>query len=231
MQEGSLRRERIAVLLVLLLAAVQPAAAEPPATAPVLRVYVVRHAQAWKNVPRILRPKGMTDDQLDALTPKGLEQAERLGKALVGHDIVAVYTSPARRAQQTAQAIARALGLPTPPDVDPAFASLSAGSEKAALDWRWRTHNFDTGKDPRPAEGESLADGLARAEHAIAAIAEAHAGHAVVVVTHGEIAAALLGRAAGTPLVASYRKNFIDEGTWREIAIDTAGHWSLILPH
>jgi broad specificity phosphatase PhoE len=172
----------------------------------------------------------MSDEELDALTPAGLEQAGRIGKALVGHDIDYVYTSPAHRAQQTADAIARALGLPTPPSVDPAFAPLSAGSDQAALDWRWRTRNFDAGKDPRPEAGESLADGLARAERAIAKIAAEHPGHAVVVVTHGEIAAALIGRAAGTPLVASYRKNFIDEGTLREIDVDASGHWRLVSP-
>jgi broad specificity phosphatase PhoE len=223
------RSRRLALVLWLLLAATSRAGAQEPAP-PALRLYVVRHAQAWKNVPASLRPKGMTDDQLDALTPKGIEQAERIGKALVGHDVVAVYSSPARRAQQTAQAIARALGLPVAPSVDEAFASLSAGTDKAALDWRWRTRNFDSGKDPRPAEGESLADGLARAERAIGRIATEHPGHAVVVVTHGEIAATLLGRAAGTPLVASYRKNFIDEGSLREIAIDAEGHWQLVAP-
>jgi broad specificity phosphatase PhoE len=225
-----LRCKRLAFALLLLLAPASQGGAQEPAAPPVLRVYVVRHAQAWKNVPAQLRPKSMTDEQLDALTPKGLEQAERIGKTLGGHEVVAVYTSPARRAQQTAGAIARALGLPTPPSVDEAFASLSAGSDKSALDWRWRTRNFDAGKDPRPAEGESLADGLSRAERAITQIAVEHPGHAVVVVTHGEIAAALLGRAAGTPPVASYRKNFIDEGTVREIAIDAAGHWRLVAP-
>lgn len=226
-----MRSRRLALALWLLLAPASRAAAQEPTAPPVLRVYVVRHAQAWKNVPASLRPKGMTDDQLDSLTPKGLEQAERIGKALVGHDVVAVYCSPARRAQQTAQAIARALGLADPPSVDDAFASLSAGSDKSALDWRWRTRNFDAGKDPRPAEGESLADGLARAERAITRIATEHPGHAVVVVTHGEIAAALLGRAAGTPLIASYRKNFIDEGSLREIAIDASGRWQLVSAH
>jgi len=226
-----MRRTRMALALWLLLAPASRAGAQEPAAPPLLRVYVVRHAQAWKNVPSSLRPKGMTDEQLDALTAKGLEQAERIGKALVGRDVVAVYCSPARRAQQTAQAIARALGLADGPSVDEAFASLSAGSDRSALDWRWRTHNFDAGQDPRPAEGESLADGLARAERAIGRIATEHSGHAVVVVTHGEIAAALLGRAAGTPLVASYRKNFIDEGTVREIAIYSGGRWQLVAPH
>lgn len=218
---------RLVVAALLLLACARPAAAEEAAGAPVLRVYIVRHAQAWKNVPTARRPSGMTDEQLDALTPNGLAKAEAIGKALAGHDIVAVYTSPAHRAQQTAQAIASSLGLAAPPVVSDAFASLSAGTDKTALDWRWRTRNFDAGKDPRPAAGESLADGLARAARALDEIAAQHPGRAVVVVTHGEVAAALLGRAAGTPVVASYRKNFIDEGAVREIEIDASG-WRLV---
>jgi len=226
------RRPATALLVVMLvwLSNVEPTVcrdlSDGAAAAPALRVYVVRHAQAWKNVPSLLRPRGMSDEQLDALTPKGVAQAESLGKALAGHDVGAVYSSPAHRAQQTAEAIARGLGL-APPALDEAFAPLAAGTDKSALDWRWRTRNFDAGKDPRPAEGESLADGLARAARAIDAIAAQHPGSSVVVVTHGEIAAALLGRAAGTPLVASYRKNFIDEGAVREIEIAASGKWKL----
>jgi probable phosphoglycerate mutase len=221
------RSRRFALWLLLALLPAMRGAAEEPAAAPTLRVFVVRHAQAWKNVPAALRPGRTSDEQLDALTPKGLTKATAIGKELVGLDVSAVYTSPAHRAEQTAEAIAEALGLAEPPLVDPAFAPLSAGTEKAALDWRWRTRNFDAGTDPRPAEGESLADGLARAVRAIDGIAAQHPGRTVVVVTHGEIAAALIGRAAGTPLVASYRKNFIDEGAVREIEVGASG-WRLV---
>jgi len=223
----SLRRGRLALGLLLALLSATRGAAQEPAAAPALRVFVVRHAQAWKNVPAALRPGRMSDEQLDALTPKGLAKAAAIGNELAGRDISMVYASPAHRAEQTAEAIAQALGLAEPPIVDAAFAPLSAGTDRAALDWRWRTRNFDAGKDPRPTEGESLADGLARAMHAIDGIAARRPGSTVVVVTHGEIAAALLGRAAGTPVVSSYRKNFIDEGAVREIEIDASG-WRLV---
>ena len=51
--------------------------------------------------------------------------------------------------------------------------------------------NWKAGKDPRPAGGESLADGNARATAAIAELAAQYAGHAIVVVTHGDPLAGL----------------------------------------
>ena len=214
-----MRSKRCACALFVMFAATLTAArsvAEQPAPAPTLRVFVVRHAQAWKNVPSLLRPKSMSAEELDALTPKGLARAEEIGKELAGRDVVAVYSSPARRAQQTAAAIAHALGLGAP-IVSESFRTLDSGSDPDAASGSARMKNWKAKKDPRPAGGESLADGNARASAAIVELATKYAGHAIVIVTHGEIAASLLTKAAGQDLLSGYFDHFPDEGSVHEL--------------
>lgn len=216
-----MRSTRFAFALCMLFAATLAAgrsAAEKDLPAPTLRVFVVRHAQAWKNVPSQQRPRPMSADELDALTPKGLARAEALGRELAGRDVVAVYASPARRAQQTAEAIARALGLGAP-IVSESFRTLDTGSDERLASGSVRMKNWKAGRDPRPEGGESLADGYARAASAVAQLATKYAGHAVVVVTHGEIASSLLTRAAGENLLNGYFTHFPDEGSIHPLLI------------
>jgi broad specificity phosphatase PhoE len=184
-----------------------------------LRVFVVRHANAWKNVPAAERPAGMSDDDLDALTPAGLAKAEQLGASLAGKGIVAVYCSPARRAQQTAAAIAKALGLAEGPIPLDAFRTLDTGPDKNASSGTVRMKNWKARKDPRPPGGESLTDGFTRATAELDALRAKHAGKAIAVVTHGEIAASLLAKAAGRDIVAGYFDFFPGEGSVHEITI------------
>ena len=197
-----------------------------PRGEPALRVFVVRHAQAWKNVPRAQRPPDLGEAQLDSLTDAGRARARAVGASLRGAGVARVIASPARRARQTAQAIADELGTGAI-EVDPRFAPLRHGASAQAADWRWRTANWKAGRDPRPEGGESLADALERASAALDALARETPGATVVVVTHGEIAAALLSQAAGVPPVAGYAANFVGEGTISEVAID-AGGWKLV---
>jgi broad specificity phosphatase PhoE len=51
---------------------------------------------------------GPADPQL---SERGREQAERLVQALAGEDVTALYTSPSRRARETAAPLERALGM------------------------------------------------------------------------------------------------------------------------
>ncbi len=152
-----------------------------------LRVFVIRHASAWKNVPAAERPPGMSSGDLDALTPAGLAKAEQVGASLAGKGIVAVYCSPARRAQQTGAAIAQQLGLAKGPVVADAFRTLDTGSDARTASGTARTRSWKTGSDPRPPGGESLTDGFTRATAKLEALRSAHAGQAIAVVTHGEI--------------------------------------------
>jgi broad specificity phosphatase PhoE len=76
-------------------------------------VFVVRHLQKGDGVD-------------PALTPEGAANAERLAAMLKGKGIVAVFATPTRRAMETGEPLANALGIAVTP-YDPAIpASLAA---------------------------------------------------------------------------------------------------------
>lgn len=202
-----------------------PLGAEPRSE-PIARVYVVRHAAAWKNVPARSRPAGLTDAQLDSLTDGGLLQAKAVGMRLAGAGVTRVVSSPAQRARQTAEAIAGVLGS-GPIEVSAAFQPLQHGASRDAANYRWRTDHWKRGADPRPPDGESLGDGLARAAQFLDAIGREAPGTTLVVVTHGEITAALLSHAAGVSPLTGYARHFVREGTISDVAIGADG-WQLL---
>jgi len=76
------------------------------------RLYLVRHAQSEGNTG-----EDLTTGDPD-LTEIGREQARRLAERLRGHKIDAIYSSPLRRAQETALYIADATGLDVLPKAD-----------------------------------------------------------------------------------------------------------------
>lgn len=197
-----------------------------PRTTPSVRVYVVRHAAAWKNVPSQRRPPGMTEAQLDALTDGGRSQAKAVGSRLRGAGVTRVVSSPAQRARQTAEAIAGVLGTGEI-EVSDAFQPLQHGTSREAAQYGWRTGNWKRGADPRPPDGESLGDALARASAFLDAAGREAPGTTLVVVTHGEITAALLSRAAGVSPLTGYARHFVGEGTISDIAVDGDG-WELL---
>jgi probable phosphoglycerate mutase len=212
------RSNRLRFALAALLAAIATTAlAQEPVPAP-MHVFLVRHASAWKNVPSAQRPRPMSAAELDALTPSGVALAEKVGKSLAGKGVVAVYTSPARRAQQTAAAIAKATGAGDP-ITDEAFRSLDVGNDARAASGTMRMKNWKSGDDPRPPGGESLEDGLARANAELLQLAKQHPGKTIVVVTHGEIASSLITRAAGQDLLSHYFENFPGEGSVHELDV------------
>jgi phosphohistidine phosphatase len=73
-----------------------------------VRLVIVRHAEAASGEPDELRP----------LTPEGREAARALAQRLAGEGIRpdAVLTSPLLRARETAQELARPVGLEAEPD-------------------------------------------------------------------------------------------------------------------
>ena len=69
--------------------------------------YYLRHGETEANAA------GTIAGSLDVhLTPLGREQARLAARALENAPITAIYSSPLRRARETAQPIAEALGLP-----------------------------------------------------------------------------------------------------------------------
>jgi len=80
----------------------------------VTRIILVRHGQTGWNVGAGAgeRFRGRVDLPLD---DTGLAQAQAVAKRLADHPIVAVYSSPLKRAMETARPTAQQLGLPVQP--------------------------------------------------------------------------------------------------------------------
>jgi broad specificity phosphatase PhoE len=146
-------------------------------------VLLVRHGETDDNAAD--RFQGRRDTQLNEL---GREQSRALADALRGEGLRALYTSPLRRARETAQIIGDALGLEA--IADERLVEVDAGAWSGELiaevmatqprAWeRWR------GVDPtfRFPGGESVAEQAARVAAALADIAAGPLP--AVVVTHG----------------------------------------------
>lgn len=188
---------------------------------------VVRHGEAFSNLPN---PPSMSREQLDALTPKGVTEAAAAGALAQRYPVAAVVTSLTGRTRQTATIIAQEVGLAEGAAEDAAFASVKMGTlpDGKPTTWDWRFAEWKAGRDPRPTGGESLADATMRAVRAVQTLVARHAGKAVVLVTHSDIVAALIGHAVGTPAEQRYDKHTVLTGAVSEITVGTDGVWTLV---
>ena len=188
----------------LLFAAVETAPAKPPSLAglpPIpkdaVRVFLVRHGQALSN----LKPRpNLSPEELDHLTPRGREQTARAAKMLAGQGVRAVVTSPAGRAKETGDILRKALGVGEAP-LERGLRSLEIGRSAAGqtLSWAEREREWTAGRDPQPPDGESIQQVSDRMLDVIRSLAAARPGQAVVLVSHGEVIAALLGALQSLP--------------------------------
>jgi broad specificity phosphatase PhoE len=126
-----------------------------------------------------------------SLSRDGRAQAEAAARRLGGRPIVALYSSPLERAQETAQVISAALGLPVNVREELTEAALAAVWE--GLEWahvrethraQWETYLH------RPLELTDIPETVAaladRMAGAVRSLAAAHPGAEVVAVSHGD---------------------------------------------
>ena len=122
------------------------------------------------------------------LTPRGHDQAARLGAWIAVEGVDAIVTSPLRRARETAAPLAAALGLE--PEIDEGVAEYDAASGSyipieelrelkderwyATIEGRWGDVG---GIDPHEFQ--------ARVVPAVEALIERHAGQRLAVIAHG----------------------------------------------
>ena len=203
-----------------------PSSPATQAAAHPVRVLLVRHGEAVVNVQH---PADVTPAQLDSLTEKGQQQATELGQYLKGQNVVAVFTSPTHRTRQTADMIVKEAGLAQPAIADSNFAPLKPGTgpDGNRVTYESRRREWQAGHDIRPAGGESLQDGFDRASRELQAIAKKYPGDTVAVVTHGDIIAALLGRATGTPITQRFDQHNVPAGSVSELLVGP-DEWKLI---
>lgn len=164
----------------------------------VTRIIAVRHGEtAWNVDARI---QGQQDI---GLNETGRWQASRVGKALAGERITAVYSSDLGRAHETARAIAEAAGIPVIPDQGlrergfgifegKTFDEIRETWPDHAQNWRKRLPEWAP-----PEGGESLLQLRQRVTQTVVALAARHCGHQIVVVAHGGVLDTLYRVATG----------------------------------
>lgn len=166
------------------------------------RIIAIRHGEtAWNVDTRI---QGHLDIPLN---DTGRWQARRLGAALAGESLGAIYASDLGRAYQTAQAVAEVAGLPVVPDAGlrerafglfegRTFAEIEASWPDQALRWRKRDPAFE------PEGGESLLRFRLRIVETLDRLAARHMGEQIVLVGHGGVMDVLYRAATGQELQA-----------------------------
>jgi broad specificity phosphatase PhoE len=172
-------------------------------------LWLVRHAEA--RAPDDVRLPGPDLP----LTERGRGQARRLTDRLAAHRLEAVYCSDARRARETAEAIAAASGAACVPL--PELREIGFGA------WAGRTYAEIVAQDPTaeayfrdfttgaPPGGERVAEVADRVLGALRLIRDRHPSGAVVVGHAGSLRLALAS-ALGMPL-----------GTYWRLRLDHAG--------
>ena len=192
-------------------------------------VHLVRHGESAGNVNPAAR---RSDDP--PLTDRGRAQAARAAAALAGAGLRAVFSSPLRRAVETAGAIASAAGLPVR-SVE-GFAEVDMGAladpetpearaEREALFAAWlagdRARAFPGGED-FAAVVRRVRDGLASVAEASPAGPAAVVTHRMALVAAAELCAASPGAACANGSITTLESD--GRGGFRLLVWADAGH-------
>lgn len=173
-------------------------------------VLLIRHAEAiWTNKRLPGRVEGID------LSKRGYNQAEALAKELSCLPIRAVRSSPLERAVQTAEPLARALGVPIVEELD--LIEADAG------EWAGRTFREvvrlrsykELAKNPilrRPPGGETILEVQARVVRFVERVSKEQPGTIVAAVSHADPIKAAVAGLLGLP-VELYRRLEIGVGS------------------
>lgn len=172
-------------------------------------VFLVRHASHGV-VDRILVGRG-EDVQL---SDGGREQAAALARLFSGKSVTVVQSSPRRRARETAEPIAAAVG--TTVEIEPALDEIDFGRwtgssfEELAPDPLWQSWNA-TRSTSRPPGGETMAEAQARVIGHVERLGRSLGRGQAVVVSHCDVIRAALLHVLARPL-----------DHWSEIEVEPA---------
>lgn len=157
--------------------------------------FFVRHGETDFNLNGIVQGRGVDTP----LNGTGEAQANALARRFLESTIDAIYSSPLRRAWQTAQCVSQARGGPpvhTNPDLEEMSWGIFEGQATsptliAAFDelkGKWHQGDYDF----RIRGGESLRQVQSRGLSAVEAMLQQHPGQRVLVVAHGRFLRILL---------------------------------------
>ena len=171
-----------------------------------MRLFLVRHGETESN------RRGLALGRDDVpLTERGLWQVERLGRALAHEPLAAIYSSPLRRALDTARAVAAPHGLEV--RIEERLVEMEIGEADGLTFAEVRSRYpglleaWTSEEGPRQAMpgGERLVDVQQRAWSAVNDLAARHGEEAVAAVTHNFVILSLLASALGIEL-AQFRR-------------------------
>lgn len=144
-----------------------------------MKLYLARHGQTvWNHLDVVC---GRTDIPLTEL---GMEQAESLAVQAEAASVDVILASPLLRAQQTAEAVSRRIGVPVitePLLIEQDFGEFEGGDrfDPRYLDYKKNFYRRF------PGGGESLAMVAQRAYNLIDKVKREYACHTVLLVSHG----------------------------------------------
>ena len=147
-------------------------------------IVLIRHGETDWNV--IGRYQGQEDPPLNQ---KGLEQSKLLANKMVGMELDLVYSSPLKRAEQTARIVCDVLNVPL--ITEPRLMEIHQGDWQNRLRTeieevypeifsKWETEPWDV----TPPNGEHLSQVQMRVNSAVKNIIEKHPNERIGVVTH-----------------------------------------------
>jgi len=148
------------------------------------RLVVVRHGRTeWNRVERF---RGRADIKLDEV---GIKQAEAAAARIAEWQVLAVYSSPLRRALTTAEILAHPLGLevkllPGIIDIDYGEWQGLSPAEAAAKDGGLYSKWLESPHKMKFPGGESLAEVRERAASAVDGLIAQHPKETVVLMSH-----------------------------------------------
>ncbi|MGM5488848.1 MAG: histidine phosphatase family protein [Nanobdellota archaeon] len=146
-----------------------------------MRLYLVRHGQTHSNLMGILQ--GQLDTELTEL---GIQQAKNIAKRLKDHSFTKVFSSDLKRANRTAQEIARHVEIIYDERLRECHYGDFAGQYGKEVDWESLPGAF---VEQTPPNGESLQDLVKRVKHFLD---ELEGEGNVLIVSHGGTIRALL---------------------------------------
>lgn len=181
-----------------------------------MRLWLIRHGETEANVAGLYSGHTPTP-----LTPKGLAQAQILGKLLGEVPFDRVLCSALERAQQTAGRVLerREITIETTPLLNEMFFG----------DWEMRHHRDLTREDPQnyaawcndwqnaiPTNGEGFQAFSARIEQVIAHLADIKDQQNILLVSHQGVLSLLIARLLNMPAASLWHFR-VDQGCWSMI--------------
>lgn len=155
-------------------------------------VLLVRHGESWSNVAKTFACRTVDP----GLTQRGLHESLRVAQWLRGQNVSDIYSSPLRRATETASEIAHTLGLRVV--IIDGFREVDVGileGHSSCAKWKAHDHIVDAWKQGQwqiafP-NGENFHGLMDRARTALHDVVASSSTGGAVVITHGALLLAI----------------------------------------